>query len=189
MEVVLEHHSAPAAADHPGQRDSHHDFDAQHLRHGAGPHGRRARSVHGDLVLVRLQLHFPQPGPRERMCARGLPAPDQPAADPRLPSPAEPGGTPMSAPTGVARTRRSVARVRMRRRTKDKYVRPRGGRGADVLTYLAFLVTLIFFGGPLLWILSLSIKTVAEVNDPSLKLIPDEPTLDNYRQVLSTAQF
>jgi multiple sugar transport system permease protein len=95
----------------------------------------------------------------------------------------------MSAPTGIARRRRSIPGIRMRRRTKEKYVRPRGGRGADVLTYLAFLVTLIFFGGPLLWILSLSIKTVAEVNDPSLKLIPDEPTFDNYTQVLSTAQF
>jgi multiple sugar transport system permease protein len=77
----------------------------------------------------------------------------------------------------------------MRRRTKVKYSRPRGGRGADVLTYAAFVVILIFFGGPLLWILSLSIKTAAEVNDPSLKLIPDEPTLDNYSQVLNGAQF
>jgi multiple sugar transport system permease protein len=95
----------------------------------------------------------------------------------------------MSAPTALARTRRSVAGIRLRRRTKEKYVRPRGGRGADALTYLAFLLILLFFGGPLLWILSLSIKTVAEVNDPSLKLIPDHPTFDNYTQVLSTAQF
>jgi multiple sugar transport system permease protein len=58
-----------------------------------------------------------------------------------------------------------------------------------VLTYVAFLAIFLFFGGPLLWILSLSIKTAAEVNDPSLALIPDEPTLDNYTQVLNTAQF
>jgi multiple sugar transport system permease protein len=77
----------------------------------------------------------------------------------------------------------------LRRRGREKFVRPKGGRGADALTYLAFLATLIFFGGPLLWILSLSIKTAAEVNDPSLRLIPQEPTLDNYTQVLSSAQF
>ena len=95
----------------------------------------------------------------------------------------------MSAPAGLARLTRSIPGIRTRRRTREKYVRPRGGRGADVLTYLAFLATLVFFGGPLLWILSLSIKTAAEVNDPSLTLIPDEPTLENYTQVLSTAQF
>jgi multiple sugar transport system permease protein len=95
----------------------------------------------------------------------------------------------MSAPAGLARPTRKIPGLRRRRRAKDKFVRPKGGRGADALTYLAFLLTLIFFGGPLLWILSLSLKTVAEVNDPSLRLIPQDPTLENYTQVLSSAQF
>jgi multiple sugar transport system permease protein len=95
----------------------------------------------------------------------------------------------MSVPAGLARLTRSIPGIRTRRRAREKYVRPAGGRGADALTYLAFLAILLFFGGPLLWILSLSIKTAAEVNDPSLRLIPDEPTFENYTQVLSTAQF
>lgn len=95
----------------------------------------------------------------------------------------------MSAPAGLVRPGRSISGIIARRRTREKYHRPRGGRGADVLTYLTFLGILVFFGGPLLWILSLSIKTVVEVNDPSLRLIPNDPTLENYRQVLSTAQF
>ncbi len=95
----------------------------------------------------------------------------------------------MSAPAGLARPTRKIPGLRRRRQAKDKFVRPKGGRGADALTYLAFLLTLIFFGGPLLWILSLSLKTVAEVNDPSLRLIPQDPTLENYTQVLSSAQF
>jgi multiple sugar transport system permease protein len=95
----------------------------------------------------------------------------------------------MSAPAGLTRPTRNIPGIRRRRRTKERFVRPKGGRGADALTYLVFLATLIFFGGPLLWILSLSIKTAAEVNDPSLRLIPQDPTLENYTQVLSTAQF
>jgi multiple sugar transport system permease protein len=95
----------------------------------------------------------------------------------------------MSAPAGLTRPTRNVRGIRRRRRSKERFVRPKGGRGADALTYLVFLATLIFFGGPLLWILSLSIKTAAEVNDPSLRLIPQDPTLENYTQVLSTAQF
>ena len=95
----------------------------------------------------------------------------------------------MTAPARLGRLTRTVPGVRIRRRKKERYARPRGGRGADVLTYVAFAAVLLFFGGPLLWIVSLSLKTAAEVNDPSLKLIPDDPTLDNYTQVLSTAQF
>ncbi len=32
-------------------------------------------------------------------------------------------------------------------------------RIGDVLTYLVFALALVFFGGPLLWVLSLSIRT------------------------------
>jgi multiple sugar transport system permease protein len=58
-----------------------------------------------------------------------------------------------------------------------------------VLTYLVFAVALVFFGGPLLWVLSLSIRTPQEVYITSLRLIPESPTLENYVEVLISAQF
>jgi multiple sugar transport system permease protein len=59
----------------------------------------------------------------------------------------------------------------------------------DALTYLIFIAALVFFGGPLLWVLSLSIRTSQEVYITSLQLIPKTPTLENYTEVLYTAQF
>jgi multiple sugar transport system permease protein len=59
----------------------------------------------------------------------------------------------------------------------------------DALTYLVFALALIFFGGPLLWVLSLSIRTQQEVFITSLTLIPESPTLENYGEVLYSAQF
>jgi multiple sugar transport system permease protein len=63
------------------------------------------------------------------------------------------------------------------------------GRIGDLLTYLVFAVALVFFGGPLLWVLSLSIRTQQEIYITSLRLIPETPTLENYVEVLTTAQF
>ena len=63
------------------------------------------------------------------------------------------------------------------------------GRIGDLLTYLVFAVALVFFGGPLLWVLSLSIRTQQEVYVTSLRLIPEAPTLENYTEVLYSAQF
>jgi multiple sugar transport system permease protein len=62
-------------------------------------------------------------------------------------------------------------------------------RLGDVLTYLVFAAALVFFGGPLLWVLSLSIRTQQEVYITSLRLVPENPTLDNYVQALYNAQF
>ena len=59
----------------------------------------------------------------------------------------------------------------------------------DALTYLVFAFALLFFGGPLLWVLSLSIRTQQEVFITSLRLIPESPTLENYVEVLYSAQF
>ena len=59
----------------------------------------------------------------------------------------------------------------------------------DALTYLVFLFALIFFGGPLLWLLSLSIRGPQEIFITSLRLIPEDPTFENYTEVLYTAQF
>jgi multiple sugar transport system permease protein len=63
------------------------------------------------------------------------------------------------------------------------------GRIGDLLTYLVFAAALVFFGGPLLWVLSLSIRTPQEIYITSLRLIPETPTLENYVEVLTTAQF
>jgi multiple sugar transport system permease protein len=62
-------------------------------------------------------------------------------------------------------------------------------RIGDALTYLVFIAALVFFGFPLLWVLSLSIRTSQEVYITSLQLIPKTPTLENYTEVLYTAQF
>jgi multiple sugar transport system permease protein len=59
----------------------------------------------------------------------------------------------------------------------------------DALTYLVFLFALVFFGGPLLWLLSLSVRDQTEIFITSLRLIPENPTLQNYTEVLYTAQF
>jgi multiple sugar transport system permease protein len=59
----------------------------------------------------------------------------------------------------------------------------------DALTYLVFLFALVFFGGPLLWLLSLSVRDQTEIFITSLRLIPENPTLENYTEVLYTAQF
>jgi multiple sugar transport system permease protein len=59
----------------------------------------------------------------------------------------------------------------------------------DALTYLVFVAALAFFGGPLLWVLSLSIRTRQEIYITSLRLIPETPTLENYVEVLYSAQF
>ena len=67
--------------------------------------------------------------------------------------------------------------------------RRKGRIVGDALTYLVFLFALLFFGGPLLWVLSLSIRTQQEVFITSLRLIPESPTLENYVEVLVSAQF
>lgn len=67
--------------------------------------------------------------------------------------------------------------------------RRRGQMVGDALTYLVFAFALLFFGGPLLWVLSLSIRTQQEVFITSLRLIPESPTLENYVEVLVSAQF
>ncbi len=70
----------------------------------------------------------------------------------------------------------------MRSRTAQRRV-------GDALTYLVFAAALLFFGGPLLWVLSLSIRTQQEVFITSLRVIPESPTLENYVEVLYSAQF
>jgi multiple sugar transport system permease protein len=65
----------------------------------------------------------------------------------------------------------------------------RSDRIADRWTYLGLLCVLLFFGVPLLWVLSLSLRTQEDILVTSLNPIPDSPTLGNYGDVLESAQF
>jgi len=59
----------------------------------------------------------------------------------------------------------------------------------DVGTYLAYLLIFLFFAGPLLWLISLSIRTPAEVFISDLRVIPNEPTIENYVGVINNPRF
>jgi multiple sugar transport system permease protein len=65
----------------------------------------------------------------------------------------------------------------------------RSDRIADRWTYVGLLLVLLFFGVPLLWVLSLSLRTQENILVTSLNPIPDAPTLGNYGDVLESAQF
>jgi multiple sugar transport system permease protein len=45
-------------------------------------------------------------------------------------------------------------------------------RTGDLLTYLVFAFCLVFFGLPLLWLISLSVRTPAEVFTASRNIVP-----------------
>jgi multiple sugar transport system permease protein len=59
----------------------------------------------------------------------------------------------------------------------------------DVWTYVGLLLVLLFFGVPLLWILSLSLRTQEDILVTTLNPVPPDPTLGNYGDVLDSAQF
>lgn len=65
----------------------------------------------------------------------------------------------------------------------------RRARIDDGLNYLGLLVVLLFFGIPLLWILSLSLRTQEDILVTTVNPVPESPTLGNYGEVLSSAQF
>jgi len=59
----------------------------------------------------------------------------------------------------------------------------------DIATYFAYLVICLFFAGPLLWLLSLSIRTSAEIYVSEIRLWPHVPTVENYVSALSNRLF
>jgi multiple sugar transport system permease protein len=65
----------------------------------------------------------------------------------------------------------------------------RSTRIADVGTYLAYGVICLFFAGPLLWLVSLSIRTAAEIYVSDIRLWPENPTLENYAAALGNPLF
>ena len=65
----------------------------------------------------------------------------------------------------------------------------RRARTADIATYVAYGVICLFFAGPLLWLVSLSIRTSAEVYVSDIRLWPSDPTVQNYLSVLGNPLF
>ncbi len=55
--------------------------------------------------------------------------------------------------------------------------------------YFALALILVFFALPLLWLLSLSIRTSAEILVAEVRIVPRLPTLQNFVEVLKNPQF
>jgi len=62
-------------------------------------------------------------------------------------------------------------------------------RMADVLTYLAAIVIAAIFLFPILWLISLALRTQGEVYLGAARFIPEEPTLENFRLILTDRAF
>ncbi len=62
-------------------------------------------------------------------------------------------------------------------------------RLGDVATYGGLALLAVFFAAPFLWMLSLSLRTPAEIYLGAARLIPDAPTLGNFRHILSDPAF
>jgi multiple sugar transport system permease protein len=60
---------------------------------------------------------------------------------------------------------------------------------ADIATYVAYVVIFLFFAGPLLWLLSLAIRNASEVYVSEIRILPREPTLSNFVDVLGNPLF
>ncbi|NBB98811.1 MAG: carbohydrate ABC transporter permease, partial [Alphaproteobacteria bacterium] len=67
------------------------------------------------------------------------------------------------------------------------------GRGAarlaDIATYVGALALALVFLMPVFWLVSLALRTPAEVFLGAARFIPDNPTLDNFRQILTDRSF
>jgi multiple sugar transport system permease protein len=59
----------------------------------------------------------------------------------------------------------------------------------DRWTYLGLLAVLLFFGIPLLWMVSLSFRNQQEILVTTVNPVPKHPTLGNFGTVLKSAQF
>jgi len=62
-------------------------------------------------------------------------------------------------------------------------------RRDDLWTYFGLALIMLFFGLPLLWLISLSFRNAAEILVSTVNPVPKHPTLDNYTAVLKSAQF
>ena len=123
---------------------------------------RRTRPRHRGAVPLHLQHRLPELRPLERRRARGHPAPDQPRLHVLLRAAFAEGDL-------IGDSCRDACCI------------------ADIGTYLAYAVIFLFFAGPLLWLISLSIRNASEVYVSNLHIVPNQPTLENYASVMKNA--
>ena len=83
-------------------------------------------------------------------------------------------------------TAATVETTRLRKGHRSMAAR---ARTDDAWTYVGLVLILLFFGLPLLWLISLSFRNAQEILVSTLDPVPKHPTLDNYRTVLESAQF
>lgn len=62
-------------------------------------------------------------------------------------------------------------------------------RAADALTYAAALAVGLVFLLPPAWLLSLALRSPQEILLGAARLVPDQPTLDNFRLILTDRAF
>lgn len=62
-------------------------------------------------------------------------------------------------------------------------------RIGDLFSYLFMLACFIFFAWPLFWLLSLALRTRKEIYLGVSRLIPHQPTFDNFLTILSSPKF
>ncbi|MEM9970019.1 MAG: carbohydrate ABC transporter permease [Pseudomonadota bacterium] len=62
-------------------------------------------------------------------------------------------------------------------------------RLADAVTYAFVLLLIALFAAPLLWLVSLAVRTPGEVFLGAARFIPEEPTLANFEQILTDRTF
>jgi len=65
----------------------------------------------------------------------------------------------------------------------------REDRLGDLFSYIFLAVTFLFFAWPLLWLLSLALRTRKEVFLGVSRFIPKAPTLENFATILSSDKF
>ncbi len=68
-------------------------------------------------------------------------------------------------------------------------INSRQERIGDLFSYLFMLITFLFFAWPLVWLLSLALRTRKEVFLGVSRLFPKSPTLDNFIAILSSDKF
>ncbi len=68
-------------------------------------------------------------------------------------------------------------------------INSRQERIGDLFSYIFLLITFLFFAWPLVWLLSLALRTRKEVFLGVSRLIPKSPTLDNFIAILSSDKF
>ncbi len=65
----------------------------------------------------------------------------------------------------------------------------RQARRDDIWTYAGLVLILLFFGLPLVWLISLSFRNAEEILVSTINPVPKSPTFNNYGEVLGSAQF